>query len=66
MTEAPTDFSGMTVNERLFAAGLLDQFLAAEKRGDEEELRHLAAKVGLRRDSDGMHWSAKKDNYADN
>jgi hypothetical protein len=39
--------AGMTVNERLYAAGLLDAFDAATARRDEAELRRILAKAYL-------------------
>jgi hypothetical protein len=39
--------AGMTVNERLFAAGLLDAFDLAIKTRDEKKLRRLLASVSL-------------------
>jgi hypothetical protein len=39
--------AGMTVNERLFAAGLLEAFDLAIKTRDETKLRHLLASVYL-------------------
>ncbi|TMB40257.1 MAG: hypothetical protein E6J58_05630 [Deltaproteobacteria bacterium] len=39
------NYSGMTVNERLFAAGLLDDFDAAVMRWDKEAVLNLLQKV---------------------
>ena len=41
------DFGGMTVNERLYAAGLLDAFDAAVERGDKDEVIRLLQRVDL-------------------
>ena len=41
------DYEGMTVNERLYASGLLDAFDAAVARGDEDELIRLLESVRL-------------------
>lgn len=41
------DFGGMTVNERLCAAGLLDAFDAAVERGDKDEAIRLLQRVDL-------------------
>ena len=41
------DFSGMTVNERLFAAGLLDGFDAAARKRDRAKLVDLLKRVDL-------------------
>ncbi len=41
------DYSGMTLNERLFAAGLLDQFDAAARRRDRAQLVELLKLVQL-------------------
>lgn len=43
----PSPLSGMTVNERLFARGLLDQFDAAARRRDRDAMRHLLREVEL-------------------
>ena len=43
----PSEYAGMTVNERLFAAGLLDAFDAAAKRRDRDEMIRLLASVEL-------------------
>ncbi|MDV3459151.1 hypothetical protein RZN05_19295 [Sphingomonas sp. HF-S4] len=48
-------YSGMTVNERLFAAGVLSKYEAAVAREDREAIAHILAGVGLVRDADGMH-----------
>lgn len=40
-------FAGMTVNERLFAAGLMSDFDLALAEGDERTLRSLLGRVGL-------------------
>jgi hypothetical protein len=50
------DYSGMTVNERLFVAGLLEAYDSAVQRSDEQALVDILAKVGLRRDAAGMNW----------
>ena len=44
---ADEDFAGMTVNERLYAAGLLDAFDDAVGRGDKDEAIMLLQKVHL-------------------
>ncbi len=41
------DYSGMTVNERLYAAGLLDQWDRAAKSGDRKTMIELLTKVQL-------------------
>ena len=48
------DFSGMTTNERLFAAGLMDAYDAAAARDDWSGVNEILGKVGLWRDADGM------------
>ena len=40
-------YAGMTVNERLFEAGLLDDFDAAVKRGDKAAVVALLERVEL-------------------
>lgn len=42
-----SDFAGMSVNERLFVAGLLPSFDAAAKAGDRDGLIALLGKVDL-------------------
>jgi hypothetical protein len=49
------DYSGMTVNERLFEAGLVDAYDAAVATGDLAQMNHVLAQVRLRRDVGGMH-----------
>ena len=43
----PEEARGMTVNERLFAAGVIEEFDAAISRGDEEALRRILATLFL-------------------
>ena len=49
--------SGMTVNERLFASGLLDAYDAAKGSGDLLKINAVLKQVGLRQDENGMNWS---------
>ena len=49
--------SGMTVNERLFASGLLDAYDAAKGTGDLLKINAILKQVGLRQDENGMNWS---------
>jgi hypothetical protein len=51
----PEDIIGMTLNERLFAAGLLDEFDAAARRRDREAMIAIFQQVAL--PSDGAAWS---------
>ncbi len=51
----------MTVNERLFEAGLLDAYETAAAKGDLSEINGVLAQVGLRQDSTGMNWSIAND-----
>jgi cysteine desulfurase / selenocysteine lyase len=54
----------MTVNERLYAVGLLDSYRAAKAAGDDVQINDVLAKVGLAQDSNGMNWSqSKKSNF---
>ncbi|MEZ5734489.1 MAG: hypothetical protein R3E09_01585 [Novosphingobium sp.] len=46
----------MTVNERLFEAGLLEQFQRAQMQGDRIEINSILAKVDLWQDANGMNW----------
>ena len=52
-----SSIAGMTVNERLFALGLLDSYEEAKTRGDLEEINAVLAKVDLSQDGNGMNWS---------
>ena len=45
------DFGGMTVNERLFTAGLLGQFDAAIDAGDRQRAIELLEQVAMSEDS---------------
>ena len=49
-------YDGMTVNERLFEAGLLEQFQRAQMQGDRIEINSILAKVDLWQDANGMNW----------
>jgi hypothetical protein len=44
---ADKDYGAMTVNERLFAAGLLDEFDRAVRAGDVAALERILRKVQL-------------------
>lgn len=54
---ADANFDGMTLNERLYAAGLLDAFDAAVERGDKDEVASLLQRVHL--SPDDALWSAE-------
>jgi hypothetical protein len=41
------DYSAMTVNERLFVAGLLDEFERAARRGDRDSMMHMLRRVDV-------------------
>ncbi len=57
-TEKPrSQFAGMTANERLVIAGLIDEWDAASARGDRTAMRRIAAKVDLYMDETGMLWT---------
>jgi hypothetical protein len=45
------NYSAMTVNERLFVAGLLDQFKDATRRGDRHKMIELLIAVDLPNDA---------------
>ena len=48
MQDAPGDpYEGMTTNERLFSAGLLNQFDRAERQRNRAEMIVLLARVGF-------------------
>jgi hypothetical protein len=51
MSAQPPDFGGMTVNERLFTAGLLGQFDAAIDSGDRQRALELLKQVAMSEDS---------------
>ena len=50
-------YDGITVNERLLKAGVLDAFEAAKRNGDLEQINVVLRKVDFRQDDDGMNWS---------
>ena len=50
------NLAGMTVNERLYAAGLLEAFDAAVERGDKDEVIRLLQEVHL--SPQDAQWSA--------
>ena len=50
-------FDGMTVNERLFDAGLVRAYEQAKSAGDLEKINEVLAGVNLRQDESGMNWS---------
>jgi hypothetical protein len=50
----PSRYAGMTVNERLFDAGLLDAFDAAARARDRAKLIRLLTEVGV----EDAAWSA--------
>ena len=62
----PENYEGMTVNERLFAAGLLSAYEAAVASNDLAHINSVLAKVQLRRDADGMHWPLNGKTHAPN
>jgi hypothetical protein len=45
LTEPNPDYSGMTVNERLFAAGLIEDFDCAAKARDREAMISILSRV---------------------
>ena len=45
--EREQQFAGMTVNERLFAAGLLDSYDSAVRSGERSKMIDLLMNVGL-------------------
>jgi hypothetical protein len=54
-------YDAMTVNERLFEAGLLDAYDAAIETGDLSEINAVLKKVDVRQDETGMNWSIDAD-----
>jgi hypothetical protein len=55
MTATHEEFRGMTVNERLHAAGLLDIYHAAAKSADVQKINDILFRAGLRQDDNGMN-----------
>ncbi|MBK8375110.1 hypothetical protein [Sphingorhabdus sp.] len=55
------DYSGMTVNERLFDAGLLEEYDRIRASGDLTKLNELLSKVGLKSEN-GSHWDTNAPN----
>ena len=51
----------MTVNERLAAAGLLEDYDLAVATGDLDQINHVLAKVRLQQDATGMNWTFDND-----
>ncbi len=49
-------YSGMTVNERLYDAGLLEEFDDALRRGDRDQLIAILTRVEL--DAEQSAWTA--------
>jgi len=47
----------MAVNERLLAAGLTVDYDAAAASGDLDRMNTVLARMQLKRDASGMHWS---------
>ncbi|PID99750.1 MAG: hypothetical protein CSA81_14660 [Acidobacteria bacterium] len=45
------NYAGMTVNERLYVSGLMDEFDEAVEKKDTEKVRTIFEKVGLTEDS---------------
>ncbi|MGZ2411925.1 hypothetical protein ACUXST_001346 [Sphingomonas sp. F9_3S_D5_B_2] len=54
-------YDAMTVNERLFEAGLLDAYDVAVRSGDLNEIHAVLKQVDLRQDETGMNWSIDAD-----
>jgi hypothetical protein len=50
MAAAKTDYAGMTVNERLFEAGLMAEFDAAVRAKERERIIALLMRVALSKD----------------
>jgi hypothetical protein len=45
--ETPKDYSGLTVNERLFVSGMLDQFDDAARKRNRETMISMLQRVAL-------------------
>ena len=59
--ESSQTYEAMTVNERLFAACLIEEFDRTKLSGDLDEINAVLSRVGLWQDANGMNWS-KEDN----
>jgi hypothetical protein len=53
-TVGGTDYGGMTVNERLFAAGLMDEFDTAARKGDRAAMIKVLTTVELGDEAAGI------------
>jgi hypothetical protein len=53
--EQPQSYGGMTVNERLFVSKLMDDFDAAARRRDREQMISILVRVDL--SEEGASWS---------
>jgi hypothetical protein len=51
------NYDGMTVNERLFEAKLLDAYTEAKAQGGLAAMNAILRKIDLRQDENGMNWS---------
>jgi hypothetical protein len=51
----------MTVNERLWAAGLIDAYSDAVRSGDLNTINAVLTQVQLWQDKEGMNWSLAND-----
>lgn len=54
-------FSGMTVNERLYEAGLMDAYDKAKAKQDLTQLQRIASEIDLYIDEEGKFWSLPPD-----
>ncbi len=59
MTTSKELFDGMTVNERLFTAGLTDEYDAACAENDRNRINAILTKIGLWQDENGMNWKVR-------
>ncbi|MEQ9661503.1 MAG: hypothetical protein RLN87_03040 [Parasphingopyxis sp.] len=53
------NYSAMTVNERLFAAGLLDEYDLAKASGERDRINAVLRQAGLQQDAKGMNRQIK-------
>jgi hypothetical protein len=56
VAEASRKYAGMTMNERLYFAGFIEQWDAAVNAGDREAMLWICAKVGIADGKTGRSW----------
>ena len=56
VAEASRKYSGMTMNERLYFAGLVDRWAAAFRSRDREAMLRICAQAGIAEGPTGRSW----------